>query len=66
MKLEIIEALGLELTKARIANKNPLDFDITSAELWVNTYKESCAEVESELNKDRKRHAPSTGGSRTF
>jgi len=45
MKPEIIEALALELTKATIANANPLTTNIRSADLWVKTYLESEKQV---------------------
>ena len=45
MKPEIIEALALELTKATIADKDPIRNDITSADLWVKTYLESEKQV---------------------
>ena len=41
MKPEIIEALALELTKATIADTDPLTINIKSADLWVQTYLES-------------------------
>ena len=45
MKPEIKAALALELTKARITNKDPLDFKITSADLWVETYEQSVKDI---------------------
>lgn len=45
MKPEIKVALALELTKARIADKNPIAFDITNADLWVETYEESVKDI---------------------
>ena len=45
MKPEIKSALALELTKARIANKDPLEFKITSADLWVETYEQSVKDI---------------------
>jgi hypothetical protein len=41
MKPEIIEALALELTKATIADTDPLTINVKSADLWVETYLES-------------------------
>lgn len=45
MKPEIKASLALELTKARIANKDPIAFDITSAYLWVETYEQSVKDI---------------------
>lgn len=45
MKPEIKASLALELTKARIADKDPIAFDLTSADLWVETYEESVKDI---------------------
>ena len=45
MKDEIKKALAIELTKARIADKDPIRYDITSADLWVETYEQSLKEI---------------------
>ncbi|WP_227644811.1 hypothetical protein, partial [Klebsiella pneumoniae] len=45
MKPEIKAALALELTKVRIADKDPLAFDLTSADLWVETYEQSVKDI---------------------
>ncbi|MCU4628295.1 hypothetical protein KTJ53_01005 [Acinetobacter variabilis] len=45
MKPEIKASLALELTKARIADKDPLVFNITSADLWVETYEQSVKDI---------------------
>ena len=45
MKPEIKASLALELTKARIATKDPIAFDITSAYLWVETYEQSIKDI---------------------
>ena len=45
MKPEIKAALALELTKVRIADKDPLAFNITSADLWVETYEQSVKDI---------------------
>jgi len=45
MKTEIKTALALELTKARIADKDPIAFDITNADLWVETYEQSVKDI---------------------
>ena len=66
MKPEIIEALALELTKTKIADKDHIDYDKTSAQLWVETYNESLDEINAELGKNRVHQKPSTGGPRTF
>ncbi|CAI4204573.1 hypothetical protein MXZ85_15165 [Acinetobacter baumannii] len=46
MKTEIIEALALELTKATIADTDPLTINIKSADLWVKTFNESLKAIE--------------------
>lgn len=51
MKPEIIEALALELTKATIADKDPIRNDITSADLWVKTYLESEKQIKEAATK---------------
>ena len=51
MKPEIIEALALELTKATIADKDPIRNDITSADLWVKTYLESEKQIKEALEQ---------------
>lgn len=51
MKPEIIEALALELTKATIANTDPLAINIKSADLWVRTYLESEKKIKEVANK---------------
>ncbi|MFI9459628.1 hypothetical protein [Acinetobacter sp. YH01008] len=66
MKPEIIEALALELTKTKIADKDHIAYDKTSAQLWVETYNESLDEINAELGKNRVHQKPSTGGPRTF
>ena len=45
MKHEIKASLALELTKARIANKDPIAFYITSADLWIETYEQSVKDI---------------------
>ena len=45
MKDEIKKALAIELTKARIADKDPIRYDITSADLWVETYEQSVKDI---------------------
>lgn len=57
MKPEIIEALALELTKSKLANKN------TTASDWVEAYKESLSEIKDECDKGRTYHKPATAGS---
>lgn len=66
MKTEILEALAIELTKAKINDLNPLDFKKTSAEQWIKTYQQSLAELKAECDKGRVRHKPATGGSTIF
>ncbi|MCO8103159.1 hypothetical protein NI401_09640 [Acinetobacter indicus] len=66
MKPETIEALAIELTKAKIADKDRIAYDKTSAELWVKTYNESLDEINTELGKNRVHHKPSTAGQRDF
>lgn len=51
MKPEIIEALALELTKAKLADTDPLTINIKSADLWVQTYLESEKEVKAAAAK---------------
>lgn len=57
MKTEIIEALALELTKSKLANKN------TTASDWVAAYKESLSEIKDECDKGRTHQKPATAGS---
>ncbi len=45
MKPEIKAALAIELTKARIADKDPLASDITNANLWVETYEQAVKDI---------------------
>ena len=45
MKDEIKNALAIELTKARIADKDPIRYDIASADLWVETYEQSVKDI---------------------
>ena len=45
MKPEIIEALALELTKSKLANKD------TTASDWVRTYLESENQIKEAANK---------------
>ena len=51
MKLEIIEALALELTKATIneRSKRENSFDITDPALWVVVYDESLKKITQEI-----------------
>lgn len=56
MKPETIEALALELTKSKLANKN------TTASDWVKTYEASLSEVKVECDKGRTRLKPATAG----
>ena len=60
MKPEIIEALALELTKSKLANKE------TTASDWVKAYKESHAEIEEVCDEGRVYHKPVAGGSRVI
>ena len=60
MKPEIIQALALELTKSKLTNKE------TTASDWVQTYKESYAEIEDVCDEERVHHKPLAGGSRVF
>ncbi|AWL29006.2 hypothetical protein DJ533_10730 [Acinetobacter defluvii] len=60
IKPEIIEALALELTKSKLANKE------TTASDWVQAYKESHAEIEEVCDEGRVHHQPLAGGSRVF
>lgn len=57
MKPETIEALALELTKAKLADKS------TTASDWVETYKTSLSEIKEECDKGRTHQKPSTAGS---
>lgn len=66
MKLEIKEALALELTKAIIADQDSLSHNTTSAEHWVKTYNESIEKIEAEVDKGRKYHKPMAGGNTVF
>ncbi|QOW45749.1 MULTISPECIES: hypothetical protein [Acinetobacter] len=66
MKPEIIEALALELTKARMKNKDSVYSDIQSAELWVETYQQAMEDIESEFKKSCKNNPPMTGGMTVF
>ena len=45
MKPDIKAALALELTKARLANKDPLASDITNANLWIETYEQAVKDI---------------------
>ena len=56
MKPEIIEALALELTKSKLANKE------TTASDWVQAYKESHAEIEEACDEERTHNKPLAGG----
>ncbi len=56
MKPEIIEALALELTKSKLANKE------TTASDWVHTYQESHAEIEETCGEERTHNKPLAGG----
>ncbi len=60
MKPEIIEALALELTKSKLANK------MTTASDWVEAYKASLSEIKEECDKGKTLHKLATGGSRIF
>ncbi|HCM31118.1 MAG TPA: hypothetical protein DIC32_05555 [Acinetobacter radioresistens] len=51
MKPEIIEALALELTKATIADTDPLTINVKSADLWVETYLESEKQIKEAATK---------------
>lgn len=66
MKLEIKEALALELTKAIIAEQDPLYYSTTSAGHWIKTYNDALEAIEIEINKNRKYLPPATGGKTVF
>lgn len=66
MKIDIVEALAIELTKATIADLDSITFDKTSAKLWVQVYNESLANIQAEIDKDNAPKKPSTAGSRIF
>lgn len=66
MKTETIEALALELTKAIIADQDPLLIDKLNAGHWINTYKDSLEKIKVELNKDHIYQKPMTGGKTVF
>ncbi|WP_162626676.1 hypothetical protein [Acinetobacter sp. CFCC 10889] len=56
MKPEIIEALALELTKSKLANKE------TTASDWVQAYKESHTEIEEACDEGRVYQKPVAAG----
>lgn len=47
MSLSVIEMLAIELTKAKIADMDPIFNDHSSAELWYKTYEESKKELQN-------------------
>lgn len=51
MNQQIKEALALELTKATIADTDPLTINIKSADLWVNTFNESLKAIEDSAKR---------------
>lgn len=66
MNQQIKEALALELTKATIADTDPLSINIKSAGLWVNTFNESLKAIEAAVKESEPQMAKSTDLGRAY
>ena len=63
---QIKEALALELTKATIADTDPLSINIKSADLWVSTFNESLKAIEAAAKEGEPRIAKSIDLGRAY